>query len=56
VTDHRIICKIDFVKRRTVEMHMDKVESVDVEQGILGRLFDYGSLSAGPARPGNGCA
>jgi uncharacterized membrane protein YdbT with pleckstrin-like domain len=45
VTDRRIVCKIGFVKRRTVEMHMDKVESVDVQQSILGRLFDYGDIT-----------
>jgi Bacterial PH domain len=25
-------------------MHMDKVESVDVKQSILGRLLDYGDV------------
>ena len=44
VTDRRIICKVGFIKRRTVEMHMDKVESVDVDQSILGRIFDYGDV------------
>jgi membrane protein YdbS with pleckstrin-like domain len=45
VTDRRIIYKIGFIKRRTVEMHMDKVESVDVDQSILGRLFNYGDIT-----------
>jgi uncharacterized membrane protein YdbT with pleckstrin-like domain len=45
VTDRRIICKTGFVKRRTVEMHMDKVESVDVDQSILGRLLNYGDIT-----------
>jgi uncharacterized membrane protein YdbT with pleckstrin-like domain len=45
VTDRRVICKTGFVKRRTVEMHMDKVESVDVDQSILGRLFNYGDIT-----------
>jgi uncharacterized membrane protein YdbT with pleckstrin-like domain len=45
VTDRRVICKTGFVKRRTVEMHMDKVESVDVDQSIIGRLFDYGDIT-----------
>jgi uncharacterized membrane protein YdbT with pleckstrin-like domain len=45
VTDRRIIYKTGFIKRRTVEMHMDKVESVDVDQSILGRLLDYGDLT-----------
>jgi len=45
VTDRRIIYKIGFIKRRTVEMHMDKVESVDVDQTILGRIFNYGDIT-----------
>src|SRR6185295_12375533 len=44
VTDRRIIFKVGFVHRRTSEMHMDKVESVDVVQSILGRVFDYGDI------------
>jgi membrane protein YdbS with pleckstrin-like domain len=45
VTDRRIIYKTGFIKRRTVEMHMDKVESVDVDQTILGRLLNYGDIT-----------
>ena len=45
VTDRRIIYKEGFVRRSTVEMHMDKVESVDVEQTIMGRLLDYGMVT-----------
>jgi uncharacterized membrane protein YdbT with pleckstrin-like domain len=44
VTDRRIIFKRGFVNRHTVEMHMDKVESVDVNQSILGRIFNYGDI------------
>jgi uncharacterized membrane protein YdbT with pleckstrin-like domain len=45
VTNRRVISKTGFIKRRTVEMHMDKVESVDVDQTILGRLFNYGDIT-----------
>jgi uncharacterized membrane protein YdbT with pleckstrin-like domain len=44
VTDRRVIVKHGFISRQTVEMHMDKVESVDVSQSILGRIFDYGDI------------
>jgi uncharacterized membrane protein YdbT with pleckstrin-like domain len=44
VTDRRIIYKRGFIRRLTVEMHMDKVESVDVNQSIFGRLLDYGDV------------
>jgi len=45
VTNLRIIYKAGFISRSTVEMHMDKVESVDVEQSIFGRLLDYGDVT-----------
>ena len=45
VTNRRVICKAGFIKRRTVEMHMDKVESVDVDQTILGRMLNYGDIT-----------
>jgi uncharacterized membrane protein YdbT with pleckstrin-like domain len=42
VTDRRVIFKRGILSRHTVEMHMSKIETVDVEQGLLGRLFGYG--------------
>jgi len=45
VTNHRIIYKRGIISRRSVEMNMDKVESVDVTQDIFGRLFDYGTVT-----------
>ena len=44
VTNRRIIYKEGFIRRDTVEMHMDKVESVDVEQSIFGRILDFGDV------------
>ena len=44
VTDRRIIYKRGFIRRHTIEMNMDKVESVDVNQSLLGRVFDYGDV------------
>jgi hypothetical protein len=44
VTNRRIIYKQGFIRRSTMEMHMDKVESVDVIQSIFGRIFDYGNV------------
>ena len=45
VTDLRIIHKTGFIRRQTFEMSLDKVESVDVNQSILGRIFDYGDVT-----------
>ena len=44
VTNKRVIFKTGFVRRRTVEMNMDKVETVDVDQSILGRILGYGTI------------
>jgi len=45
VTSQRVIYKTGLIRRKTKEMHMDKVESVEVDQSILGRLLDYGTVS-----------
>ncbi len=44
VTNKRIIFKRGFISRHTAEMNMDKVASVDVDQNLWGRIFDYGSV------------
>jgi uncharacterized membrane protein YdbT with pleckstrin-like domain len=44
VTNRRIIYKRGFISRRTIEMNMDKVESVDVVQSVLGRIFNFGTV------------
>jgi uncharacterized membrane protein YdbT with pleckstrin-like domain len=45
VTDRRVIYKKGFIYRETSEINMDKVESVDVDQTIWGRILDYGDVS-----------
>ena len=45
VTDRRIVYKRGLIRRHTVEMNMDKVESVDVDQTVLGRLLDFGNVT-----------
>ncbi|HEY3890348.1 MAG TPA: PH domain-containing protein [Bradyrhizobium sp.] len=45
VTNLRVVHKAGFIKRRTFEMSLDKVESVDVNQSILGRILNYGSVT-----------
>jgi len=44
VTSRRIIYKRGFIWRKTKEIALDKVESVDVDQSILGRILGYGTL------------
>jgi uncharacterized membrane protein YdbT with pleckstrin-like domain len=44
VTNRRVIHKRGLIRRETGEMNMDKVESVVVDQTILGRILGYGSI------------
>ena len=44
VTSQRIIAKTGLIRRRTTEILLQKVESIKVDQGLLGRLFGYGRL------------
>ena len=44
VTNRRVIFKTGLIRRRTVEMNMDKVETVDVDQTLFGRLLGYGTV------------
>jgi Bacterial PH domain len=44
VTNRRLIYKTGFIARDTVEMNLDKVESVLVEQTLLGRMLNFGRV------------
>ena len=45
VTNLRVVHKTGFIQRRTFEMALDKIESVDVDQSILGRILNYGDVT-----------
>jgi len=45
VTNMRVVHKTGFIQRRTFEMALDKIESVDVDQSILGRILNYGDVT-----------
>ena len=55
VTSKRIIIKTGLIHKRTLELFLSKVESVGVEQGLLGRMLNYGSIvvrgTGGTAEP-----
>ena len=44
VTDKRVLMKVGWIRRRSVETLLGKVEAIVVEQGIGGRLLDYGTI------------
>jgi uncharacterized membrane protein YdbT with pleckstrin-like domain len=43
-TNKRVIAKFGFISRQTIELNLAKVESLQVNQGVLGRIFNYGTL------------
>jgi uncharacterized membrane protein YdbT with pleckstrin-like domain len=44
ITSHRVISSRVFIARKIEEMNMEKVETVDIDQSILGRILGYGTL------------
>lgn len=57
-TNKRVIAKYGFISRKTIELNITKVESMQVNQGILGRIFNFGTLvvsgAGNPQAPING--
>ena len=45
VTNKRVIMKVGLIRRTSVEIVLNKIESIKVDQGIAGRIFDYGSIA-----------
>ena len=44
VTNKRVILKVGFARNKTAEMFLNKIESVGVDQSILGRILGYGTI------------
>jgi len=44
VTNMRVLVKIGYMTRRTWEMGFSKIESVGVEEPMLGRMLGYGTV------------
>ena len=44
VTNKRVILKTGFIESKTAEMFLNKIESVGVDQSIVGRILDYGTI------------
>ena len=44
VTNKSVVAKTGFIKRSTIELNLSKVESIQVHQGLFGRILNYGSL------------
>jgi membrane protein YdbS with pleckstrin-like domain len=44
ITNKKVIAKFGFISRTTVEILVPRIESVQVHQGIFGRIFNYGTI------------
>ena len=44
ITNRRVIIKTGLISRKTFEMNLSKIESVNIDQTILGRIFGYGTI------------
>ena len=44
IPDKRVLVKVGFIRRHTLELLLSKVETIGVDQGIFGRLFNYGTI------------
>ena len=45
ITNKRTICKIGLFSRKTFEMNLNKIESVNVDQSFMGRILGYGTIT-----------
>ena len=45
ITNRRIIIKTGFIARSTFEMNLSKIETVNVDQSVMGRILNYGSIT-----------
>ena len=45
VTNKRMIVKVGFIRRRTLELLLRQVEALSVDQSLTGRILGYGSIT-----------
>jgi uncharacterized membrane protein YdbT with pleckstrin-like domain len=44
-SNKRVIAKTGFIRRRSLELLLTKIESLGVSQPIVGRIFNYGTIT-----------
>ena len=44
VTNKRVFVKVGLAVRRTIELLLSRVESIGVEESVMGRMFGYGTV------------
>lgn len=44
LTNKRVICKTGIISRQSEEMKLTSIETVEIDQGVLGRILGYGNI------------
>jgi uncharacterized membrane protein YdbT with pleckstrin-like domain len=44
ITNKRVIVKVGFIRRNSIEILLNKVEAIQVNQNIWGRILGFGSI------------
>jgi uncharacterized membrane protein YdbT with pleckstrin-like domain len=45
VTNKRVLIKVGLIRRHSLELLLQKVEGIGVDQGIMGRILGYGTIT-----------
>ena len=44
ITDKKVVAKYGLISRQTVEILLPRIESIQVQQGFIGRICNFGTL------------
>jgi uncharacterized membrane protein YdbT with pleckstrin-like domain len=44
LTSKRVVARFGFIRRETIDLDLGRTESIRLKQGILGRIFGFGSI------------
>ncbi len=44
ITNQRVVIKLGFIRRYSFENLLTRIESIEIDQSILGRFLNYGSI------------
>jgi len=45
ITTKRVVIKVGFIQRRTVELLLRQIEAISVDQSLMGRMMSFGTIT-----------
>lgn len=45
ITNKRVLIKTGLISRRTLELNLAKIETIGIDQGIFGRMLNFGTVT-----------